>query len=144
MLCRTTADYCLLDPRQIISFHALNTMGMFNHIFIDLKCPITDKIARNCEIQIKWQEHSSRLLNSYKIGDYLEELLLEYNNAWIRAGYICSQCSNKSQSKFGDYIKTEDQKWHFAFVKIKDCKIEDILSESDFIDKDIAEFKIYD
>jgi hypothetical protein len=44
-------------------------MGMFNSIMADLRCPKTRDIAKDCEIQIKWQEkrkYSVKTSNFFK------------------------------------------------------------------------------
>ena len=119
-------------------------MGMFNRTMVKLKCPILDKLASDCEIQFKWQDHYSLMLTDYKIGDLLEDLLVKYNNIWIRVDYICTECSKKSNCRFGPYIKTEDQSRHFAYVLVEECKLIEIISEADFKTRNINNFVIYD
>ena len=47
-------------------------MGLFNSIFADLFCPTKKEVSKNTEIQIKWQDHKVRGINSYRIEDTLK------------------------------------------------------------------------
>ena len=107
-------------------------MGMFNSIYADLLCPVKQEISRDTEIQIKWQHHRSRTLNVYHLGDTLEELEPEYDNAWIRTDYICHVCSRHTEGRYGPYIKTEDQQRHAVFIRIANAVISEILTEMEF------------
>jgi hypothetical protein len=118
-------------------------MGMFNSIYSNILCPVENKISKDTEIQIKWQDRSCRGFSSYKKGDTLEELAEEYNNKWIRTDYICNVCSKFTDSKNGyKFIKVEDQSWHYVFIKIEGCKIIEILSEKEFENKNIKDYFI--
>ncbi len=119
-------------------------MGMFNSIHADILCPETKTISANTEIQIKWQARESRSLDVYHIGDHLDDILDEYNNAWIRTDYICSECSpHLGEYKGEAYIRTEDQKWHLVFVRIENAKICEILTEDDFTKRNVKTFVDY-
>lgn len=108
-------------------------MGMFNSIYADLLCPDKNKISKNTEIQIKWQKYEARVLAVYHLGDTLEDIEEEYNNNWVRTDYICNVCSKHTTSRDGTtYIKTEDQKWHFVFIKIDKGRIANIVPENEF------------
>ena len=107
-------------------------MGLSNSIFADLLCPTKKEISKNTEIQIKWQNQTARGLNSYRIGDILEDIEDEYNNTWIRTDFICNICSKHTKGWKGiDFIKTEDQSRHTIFIKIENAKIYEIFSEED-------------
>ena len=43
-------------------------MGMFNSIVDDLRCPTGQELARDTEIQIKWQARAARGLTVYHLG----------------------------------------------------------------------------
>jgi len=119
-------------------------MGLFNSIYADLYCPTKRGISKNTEIQIKWQNPKVRGINSYRIGDVLEEIEAEYNDAWIRTDFICDLCSKFTKGWKGmDYIKTEDQNRHIIFVRIKNSKIREILSEEEFKEIGVNDFVDY-
>jgi len=108
-------------------------MGMFNTILADLMCPTKREIARDSEIQIKWQEASFRTLDVYHKGDVLEHIEKEFDNNWIRTDYICKVCSIYTTGKKGiKFIKTEDQSRHYVFVKVENGLIIEILTDDDF------------
>ncbi len=108
-------------------------MGLFNSIIADLYCPSKHNVSKNTEIQIKWQDLKVRGINSYRVGDVLEEIEDEYNNAWIRTNFICNTCSKFTKGWKGmEYIKLEDQSRHNIFVRIGNSKICEILSEEEF------------
>jgi hypothetical protein len=116
-------------------------MGMFNTIVADLPCQETGKISENTEIQIKWQASEARVLDVYRTGASLPNLLSEYNNTWVRTDYICSVCSPKTTGHNRRlYIRTDDQRRHIAFVEIRNGKVCCILSESEFQQKGINDF----
>jgi hypothetical protein len=119
-------------------------MGMFNSIYADILCPVENRISKNTEIQIKWQIKKSRLLNHYRQGNYLEDLKDEFNNNWIRTEYICEACSKHTPYKEWEFIKVEDQKWHFIFVNIRQGRIEQILTPEEFQKICAKDFVIYD
>jgi hypothetical protein len=116
-------------------------MGMFDIINAKLEC-LEKKEINEREIQIKWRDF--RLLEHFKTGDKIEELWLQYNNTWIRANYLCDSCSKKTKGKNFDYIKTEDQKWHYCFVKIENKKIASVLAEKEFLKLGIENYIRYD
>ena len=119
-------------------------MGLFNSIFADLFCPTTKGISKNTEIQIKWQAPKVRGINSYRIGDILEEIEGEYNNTWIRTDFICNVCSKFTKGWKGiDYIKPEDQRRHYVFVKTEKSKICKIMSGEEFNKIGVEEFVDY-
>jgi len=119
-------------------------MGMFNSIYADLLCPKKKKISKDTEIQIKWQTAEYRLLEVYHLGDILEGLLPEYNNTWIRTDYICNICSKHTKGYNGSpFIRVDDQKRHYVFVRIGDSKICDILTAKQFKKKHIKKFVKY-
>ena len=108
-------------------------MGMFNTIVADIPCPETAQVSKDTEIQIKWQAHEARILDVYRTGDFLPDLLAKYDNTWVRTNYIYNACSHKTTGYGGaPYIRTDDQCWHIAFVEIRSCKVCCILSESEF------------
>lgn len=116
-------------------------MGMFNSIYADLLCPDKNKISKDTEIQIKWQKYKARVLAVYHLSDKLEDIEDEYNNNWIRTNYICNVCSKHTKSRNGStYIKTEDQKWHFVFIKIDKGQIVRILAEKEFAKQAVSTF----
>ncbi|MEW6618715.1 MAG: hypothetical protein AB1422_05125 [bacterium] len=117
---------------------------MFNSIYADLLCPDKQEISKDTEIQIKWQKPESRSLNIYHLGDILEEIENEYNNNWIRRDYICNTCSKHTKGYKGrPYIKVDDQKRHYVFIRIEKARICDILTEEEFRQKGIKEFVDY-
>ena len=119
-------------------------MGMFNSVYTDLLCPDKQDISKDTEIQIKWQKPEFRSLNIYHLGDILEEIDDEYNNNWIRTDYICKTCSNHTKGYKGrPYIKADDQKRHYVFVRIEKTRIRDILTEEEFRQKGIKKFVDY-
>jgi len=119
-------------------------MGLFNSIFSDLYCPAKGAVSKDTEIQIKWQDHRVRGINSYRVGDVLEEIEEEYNNTWIRTDFICNACSKLTTGWKGmKFIKSEDQIRHIIFVKIEKSKIYEILSEDEFSKIGIKDFVDY-
>ena len=116
-------------------------MGMFDIIDAKLECPKTKKIEKR-EIQIKWRE--PRLLDHFKIRDSIEGIVSEYDNNWVRADYLCGSCSKITQGRLGYYIKTDDQKWHYCFVKMKNSQIKSVLSKKEFDKLGIDKYVIYD
>ncbi len=110
-------------------------MGMFNTIYADLHCPITDKVNKETEIQMKWQEIGCRGFSIYHINDFLNNLDNEYNNTWIKTDYICPYCSKYTRDTEGRaYIKTMDQSRHFAFIRVEDSVIKEIVTEKEFLE----------
>ena len=108
-------------------------MGMFNTIFADTRCPDTGEISKHTEIQIKWQARKSRILDAYYIGDFMPDLLSEYDNTWIRTDYICNACSPKTIARSGTpFIRSADQHRHIEFVEVKEGKVCRILPEPEF------------
>ena len=104
-------------------------MGMFNSIFADLNCPKMQTLAAHAEIQIKWQALAARRCEAYYIGSELDDILPEYNNAWIRTDSICSVCSKLTTGKNGvKYIQSLDQQRHVVFVRIDAGIIQEIIS----------------
>ena len=116
-------------------------MGMFDIINAKLECP-KKKEAKTREIQIKWRE--LRVLDHFKIGNSIEGIFSEYDNNWVSADYLCNSCSKKTKGKFGDYIKTDDQKWHYCFIKMEKSEIKRVLSEKDFNKLGIEKYAVYD
>ena len=108
-------------------------MGMFNSIVTDFSCPKTNAFAEDVEIQIKWQRREARSLDTYHVGDSLPDLLPEYDNVWIRTGYICPSCSPLTVGRNGkSFTRTEDQRRHIAFAEVRDKRIVRILTEEEF------------
>ena len=118
-------------------------MGMFNSIYADLLCPVRNEISEDTEIQIKWQKCEARSLSVYHLNEDLEDLEDEFNNTWIRTDYICEVCSKKTNGSGSPYVKADDQQRHFVFVKIKDSKIEKILTEKEFKSETVKDFVDY-
>ncbi len=117
---------------------------MFNSIYADLLCPEKKEIGKDSEIQIKWQKHEARTLDVYHLGDILEEIEDEYDNNWIRTDYICNVCSKHTSGRKGTtYIKTEDQKRHFVFVRIENARISKVLTEEEFSKQGVKKFINY-
>lgn len=116
-------------------------MGMFDMIIAELECPETSE-SKQTEIQIKWRE--VRNLKPYRIGDILDELFPEYNNAWIRTDYVCPSCSPKTKSKHGEFIKVEDQRRHYCYVRVEDSRLVAVISEKDFLTKGIEDYVDYE
>ena len=117
-------------------------MGMFNSIFADMRCPVTQNISKDTEIQIKWQRPRSRTLNAYHQGNLLDDLEETYNNVWIRTDYICDCCSRHTTSKTHgvSYIKTDDQQRHDVFIRIEHAVISEILTSAEFTRRGITTF----
>lgn len=116
-------------------------MGMFNSILVDLRCPATQEVARDAEIQIKWQARAARALSVYHPGDVLVEIDAEYDNTWIRTDYVCPVCSRHRTGKEGfSYITTEDQQRHPVFVRIDQGRIGKVLTEDEFHKLGVADF----
>jgi hypothetical protein len=119
-------------------------MGMFNTICADVLCPETKKISKDTEIQIKWQSRGSRILKVYHKGDLLEDIEDEYNNNWIRTDYICKACSKYTKGhKEMQYIKVDDQKRHYVFIRIESARICEIITEEEFTQRGIEAFVDY-
>jgi len=116
-------------------------MGMFDIINAELECP-KKKEVKEREIQIKWRE--LRVLDHFKIGSSIEGIVSEYDNNWVRADYLCSSCSKKTKGKDGDYIKIENQKWHYCFIKMEKSVIKLVLNEKEFKKQGIEDYVIYD
>ena len=115
-------------------------MGMFNSIVADILCHQTGTLSKDTEIQIKWQDRDARVLDVYRTGDSLPNLISKYNT-WVRTDYICNACSPKTTGHHGTpYIRTDDQRRHIAFVQIKSSKVCRILSESEFQELGVADF----
>lgn len=115
-------------------------MGMFNSIVADITCP-TGQLSKDTEIQIKWQAHEARILDVYRAGDFLPDLLSKYDNTWVRTDYICNACSPKTTARDGTpYIRSDDQRWHVAFVEIRSGTVCRLLSESEFQELGIDQF----
>ncbi|GEM_PF-1864658 len=107
-------------------------MGMFNTLLADVRCPTTHEVARDVHIQIKWQAHNARVLDVYRVGDALDEIDAECDNAWIQTDYICPVCSRKAGGKGSlPFIKTEDQQRHIVFVHVDHGAIREIVTESE-------------
>ncbi len=117
---------------------------MFNSIFTGLLCPVEKKVSKDTEIQIKWQTREARVLSVYHLGDVLDDIEHEYNNAWIRTDYICNVCSKYTAGRDGvRYIRTDDQRRHYVFVRIDDGKICKILTEEEFKELGVDQFVNY-
>ncbi len=115
-------------------------MGMFNSILADLPCPTLGKTASG-EIQIKWQSPEKRASEGFRVGDKLDGILPEYNNAWVKTDFVCQLCSRQTQGVRGSsFIKVMDQQRHIVFVRIEDGTIVEILSDDDFQDKKISSY----
>ena len=116
-------------------------MGMFNTIFADVRCQATGEVSAHTEIQIKWQARESRILDAYYPGDFMPDLLSQYDNTWVRTDFICEACSPKTFARDGTpYIRTNDQRRHVAFVEVSDGKICRVLSETEFESLGITEY----
>ena len=116
-------------------------MGMFNTIVADIPCPETGKLSKDTEIQIKWQDRDARVLDVYRTGNSLPDLLSKYNNTWVRTDYICNACSPKTTGYKGvPYIRSDDQRWHIAFVEIKNGRVCRVFSEAEFQELEVSEF----
>lgn len=116
---------------------------MFNSIYADLLCPKRRKISKNTEIQIKWQGSEYRMLNVYHLGDTMEGLLSEYNNTWIRTDFICNVCSKHTTGRFGSFIRVEDQKRHYVFIRVKNANVREIITANGFKKKNNQKFVKY-
>ena len=115
-------------------------MGMFNTIIADILCHKTGTLSKDTEIQIKWQDRNARVLDVYRTGDCLPNLISRYDT-WVRTDYICKACSPTTTGYYGTpYIRTDDQRRHIAFVQIKSSKVCRILSESEFQELGVTEF----
>ncbi len=55
-------------------------MGMFNTIVADIACKETGAMSKDTEIQIKWQDRDARVLDVYREGDFLPDLLSKYDD----------------------------------------------------------------
>jgi hypothetical protein len=108
-------------------------MGLFNSIIVDLTCPVTDEVSKDNEIQIKWQSVDTRGLQTYRLGDTLEQLESQYDNTWIKSDYICNSCSPKTAGrKRSEFIRCSDQRRHPVFVRIEHGELCEILTEVEF------------
>ena len=114
---------------------------MFDIINARLECP-KKKESEEREIQIKWVENRS--LKHFKVGDKIDDIFSKYDNTWVRADYLCSSCSKKTEGKFGPYIQSDDQKWHYCFIKMEKRVIKSVLSSKDFKNQGIENYVIYD
>ena len=113
---------------------------MFNIIVADILCHKTGTLSKDTEIQIKWQDRDARVLDVYRTGDALPNLISKYNK-WVRTDYICNACSLKTTGYDGTpYIRTDDQRWHLAFVEIRSSRVCRILSESEFQELGVTNF----
>lgn len=111
-------------------------MGMFNTIYTDIRCPVTNKMSDKTGIQIKCQQSEARQLNVYHVNDSIEDLSEGFNNTWIKTDYICNACSTSSvKNDKLRHIKTEDQKRHFVFIRVEDSIIKEIMTEKEFLAK---------
>ena len=119
-------------------------MGMFNSILANLRCPANREVGRDVEIQMKWQARDALSLSVYRLGDVLEEIEPEYDNNWVRTDYICHLCSPHTTGRNGSrYIKTDDQRRHFVYVRIDHGRICEILTEEAFAKTGVADFVRY-
>ena len=108
-------------------------MGMFNTIVADIACQATGAVSKDTEIQIKWQDRNARVLEVYRKGDPLPDLLSKYDNGWVRTNYICSACSPKTTGYDGTpYIRSVDQHRHIAFVEVMRGRVCRVISEDQF------------
>jgi hypothetical protein len=116
-------------------------MGMFNSIYADLRCSVKSEVAKDTEIQIKWQTPAARGMAAYRAGDTLDDLQAEFDNTWIMTDYICPVCSKYTIGKGGiSYIKVLDQQRHPVFVHVEHGKICQVLAEDEFKKLGIADF----
>ena len=116
-------------------------MGMFNSIYADMRCPVTGLVTKDAELQIKWQEKSSRLLEEYRIGSSLAGLPERYRDAWIQDKYFCDFCLKKTAA--GDEVERRSG-WHCFFVRMEHGKIIDVLDEETFPKSSVTKFIIHD
>jgi len=116
-------------------------MGMFDIISAELECPETKKSEKQ-EIQIKWRKFRS--LDHFAVGSSIDDVWPEYDNNWIKADYVCKSCSKKTKGEYGPFIKIDDQKRHYCFVKMEKGRIRSILDEKDFAKLGIEKYVIYD
>jgi hypothetical protein len=117
-------------------------MGMFNRILADLTCSARQGVARDAEIQIKWQSRDALALTAYRVGDVLEHIDPQCESTRVRTDYICHICSKHTAGKNGAcFIRVEDQSRHMVFVRIDQGKIEQVLSEEDFAKTGEMEFR---
>lgn len=115
-------------------------MGMFNSIVADLPCS-TNGQTTSSEIQIKWQIPSARSGAVYHLGDAIEEILPEYDNAWVRTDFVCEACSPRTKGRGSHpFIKVMDQQRHVVFVRVEQARIVEIIGEQDFLSRNIADF----
>ena len=116
-------------------------MGMFNSIVADLRCPTGQELARDTEIQIKWQARAARELTVYHVGDVLDDIEAEYDNVRIETDYICPICSKHTRGKHGmTYITTDGQRRHPVFVRIDGGRICQVLTEEEFKTLGVADY----
>lgn len=115
---------------------------MFNTIVADLPCCETDAVSNDTQIQIKWQDRDARILDVYREGDLLQDLLSEYDNTWVRTDYICNACSPKTTGHGGtSFIRSDDQRRHITFVEIRGGQLRQVLSEFEFQELGVTDFK---
>ena len=63
------------------------------------------------------------------------------NNTWVRTDYICNACSPKTTGYKGvPYIRSDDQRWHIAFVEIKNGRVCRVFSKTEFQEFEVSEF----
>ena len=107
-------------------------MGMFNSIIADLPC-VANKVTARGEIQIKWQSPEKRSGEVFYVGDVLDSILPENDNAWIKTDFVCEACSPRTKARDSiSFIKVMDQRRHIILVRIENGRIVQILSEDDF------------
>ena len=85
-------------------------------------------------IQIKWQDHDALGLTDYRVGDVLEDLEPEFDNAWVRSFYDCEACSNDTTFDRVEWRLSRSQGMgrHFAYVEIRNGRVCRVLNEPEF------------
>lgn len=109
-------------------------MGMFNNIRTDVRCPVTGRTSADRRIQIKWQDHNALGLADYKVGDTLEEIEPQFDNAWIRSFYDCEACASDTTLDQVDWRLSRPQGVgrHFAYVEVRNGRVCRVLNEKEF------------
>lgn len=102
---------------------------LFDTLAINLKCPVTGKSARS-SVQLFFQNCFRD--KAFKVGDLLDNLPAEYDNIWIATAYICEACSPKTKRGTARFIKVDDQKWHRCYLRVKNGRIMEVISEEEF------------
>jgi hypothetical protein len=103
-------------------------MSCFDNLITNLKCPNTQQYK---EEPLQLFIRKTRIdMQTYEVGATIP--LDKNNTLWFSTDYVCNQCSKKTKSKHGEYIRTEDQSRHNVFINMQDNKILEVLTQEEF------------